>query len=122
MKVTCKVASVNVAKAIAKASRAKRLSRIAMVEAARMDTLPYVPWVSGDLALTADTESRPEAGKLIYGNSAITYARAQYYTMPNKTRLPHPQATMQWFVHAKAARMAAWERVAQRVYNAETKG
>lgn len=116
MRVKCRIKDVNVAGALAKGVIAKKLATVAMTEAARLDTLPFVPWVSGDLARTADTESKPEQGLLIYGNYGVPYARAQYYGMPSKTTDAHSQATMQWFEHAKAAKALSWRRIGAAEY------
>jgi uncharacterized protein YkwD len=117
MRVAFRVKQIALGAITAKAAGARRASIVAMTEAARMDTLPYVPFVSGALARTADTESKPERGLLIYGNAAVPYARAQYYGMPNKTRKAHAHATLQWFEAAKAAKKRTWQRIAASEYD-----
>ncbi len=117
MRVTCRIKKADFSGVSAKAAIAKKRATVAMTDAARMDTLPYVPWVSGDLARTADTESKPERGLLIYGNFGVPYARAQYYAMPNKTTDGHPQAAMQWFEKAKAAKKVSWRRIGAAEYS-----
>lgn len=116
------VSAIDVRPALMKADRVKRLAVKAVTEAARMDTLPYVPWVTGDLARTADIESKPELGKLVYGNLGVPYARAQYYGLPNKTKTFHPRATVQWFEAAKAIKARAWKRIAADEYARHFRG
>ena len=116
MRMGFKIKSATVAPAVAKAAAARKRARVMMTEAARMDVRPYVPRVSGDLAGTADVESQPERGLLIYGNAAVPYARAQYYGLPLKTRVFHPHAVMEWFAQAKPVFVDSWERVAKRAY------
>lgn len=91
----------------------KRKATIALVGNARIDTEPYVPKVTGNLIDTAKTESVPEAGKLVYGNAGVPYARAQYYGLPNKTTTYNPNACMQWFEASKAANLTRWVEIAK---------
>lgn len=112
MNVRCRVKSIDVSKAKRSVEADRKRAVVSVTEAARMDTLPYVPWVTGALARTADTESKPERGLLIYGNSAVPYARAQYYGMENKTTEWHPLACMQWFERSKAVNSLKWRRIA----------
>ncbi len=107
---TVRIKSFDIAPAIAKGQEAVTAVRGMVTLAVREDTKPYVPYVSGDLRGTAETESVPEEGKLVYGNASVPYARAQYYGLPNKT---WPGTVMQWFEESKAVNMPAWERVAQ---------
>lgn len=110
--VRCRVSKVDVGGVLRKVVAAKKRATVMMTEAARMDTRPYVPRVSGALVRTGDTESKPEQGLLIYGNAAVNYARAQYFGLPNKTTEKHPQATKEWFTHSKAANGRKWRNVA----------
>jgi hypothetical protein len=99
---------------MSKSKDAQRAATVALVEAARMDSLPYTPWVTGDLARSADVASKPEAGLLIYDTP---YARAQYYGLPMKTEDFHALAMMQWFEEAKAVNGASWRRIAESEYS-----
>lgn len=105
-----RIKSFDVAAAIAKGEEAATGIRTMVTMAAREDTKPYVPYVTGDLRGTAETESVPEEGLLVWGNASVPYAAAQYYLHPNKT---WPGTVMQWFEESKAANMPAWERTAQ---------
>lgn len=105
-----RVKSFDVSPAVAKGKDAAMAVRSMVTIAAREDTKPYVPYLMGDLRGTAETESVPEEGLLVYGNASVPYARAQYYGLPNKT---WPGTVMQWFEASKAANMPAWERVGQ---------
>jgi len=116
MRVGFKLKSVDLGQIGPRADAAKKRARTMMTLAAIGDTRPYVPRVSGALAASGDSESRPEQGLLIYGSSAVPYARRQYYGLPGKTKTRHPQATTQWFAHSKAANKGRWEQVAKRQY------
>lgn len=119
MRVGFKLQSVHLASLAPRAEAARKRARTMMTLAAIGDTRPYVPRLSGALVGTGDTESQPTRGLLIYGSSAVPYARAQYYGLANKTRITHPQATMQWFAHSKAANKRKWEQVSRQQYRKE---
>lgn len=110
MKVNVSLKSADLSKAVAKAGKFEKGVRSVVTIAAREDTKPYVPFLDGPLQGSAETESKPEEGLLIYGNASVPYARAQYYGLPNKT---WPGTCMQWFDPSKAANMRKWERMAQ---------
>lgn len=122
MRVICRVRAVDVSGIKRRADSRHPRVLAAVTEAVRMDTLPYVPWVTGALAGTANVESKPTRGLLVYGSSSVPYARAQYYTMPNKTRTAHPQATMQWFEASAATHKRSWRAVAGAEYRREFGG
>lgn len=110
MKVSARVKSSDLVRALAKAGPMEQAVRTAVTIAAREDAKPYVPYVTGDLRGTAETESIPEQGRLAWGNASVPYARAQYYGLPNKT---WPGTCMQWFDPAKAANLTSWIRAAR---------
>lgn len=45
------------------------------------------------------------------------YAKKQYYEGPNKSKDSNPNASMQWFEHAKARNLKDWEKLANAEYN-----
>lgn len=45
------------------------------------------------------------------------YAKKQYYNGPNKSKDSNPNASMQWFEHAKARNLKDWEKLANEEYN-----
>ena len=47
-----------------------------------------------------------------------TYAKAQYYGYPNKSKHRNPNATGKWFETAKANKIKAWEKCANDWYRA----
>ena len=111
MNMVLSVRSVDLKGAIAKAGRAKiRVMRMVTL-AAREDTKPYVPYLDGALRQSAEVNSVPDAGKLIYGGGSVPYARRQYYDLPGKR---WPGTCMQWFEAAKAANLSKWVEIAQR--------
>lgn len=110
MNIDVKLKSADLSGAIKKAGGMERTVRTQVTLAAREDTKPYVPYVTGDLRATAETESAPEEGLLVYGNASVPYAAAQYYGCPNKT---WPGTQMQWFAPSKAANLTRWIRIAQ---------
>jgi len=116
MRMHFRVKSVETGGVEAKLKRAKTRAVTLTTLAAIEDTRPYVPRLSGDLAGTADSGSQPSKGLIIYGSSAVPYARRQYYEFPRKTTTFHPQATTQWFEHSAAANRQKWERIFGQAY------
>lgn len=110
MSISVRVSEVDLSKAEAKSRRIRQAAQAALVMAARRDSEPFVPYLTGDLRRSAETESRPEKAVLKYGSAAVPYARPQYYGCPRKT---WPGATTRWFDAAKAAHMPAWAKEAQ---------
>ena len=45
------------------------------------------------------------------------YAKKQYYNGPNKSKDSNPNASMQWFEHAKSRNLKDWEALANEEYN-----
>jgi hypothetical protein len=119
MRVKTRVRSVNVKPAQRKAAIAQRKATAATVDAARIDTHDFVPYREGNLRRTAETESKPEQGLLVYGNSSVPYASAQYYGLPGKT---WPGTVMHWFARAKAAFGRRWTRVNKEEYQRHFRG
>lgn len=111
MRCDVRLKSADLSRAIAKAERTGRAVTQRVTLAAREDCKPFVPYVTGSLRGTAETESVPEQGLLVWGNASVPYARAQYYGCPNKT---WPGTCMQWFESARAAHLSQWVQVAGR--------
>jgi len=111
MEVGLKVTTIDLAKAFAKAGPMQQAVKTSVTLAAREDTKRFVPYQDGALRATAETESRPEEGLLIWGNASVPYARAQYYGLPGKRR---PGTVMFWFESAKAAFLKKWVQIAQK--------
>ena len=74
------------------------------------DCGPYTPHDQGDLESSGQRASKIGSGEVSW---ATPYARRQYYSLPNKSHDKRPMAVMRWFEAAKAARKAAWLRVAK---------
>lgn len=110
MSVTLRVVREDFSTAARKAETAEAAAKSALALAARRDSEQLVPYLTGDLRRTAETESRPEQGLLVYGNAAVPYARPQYYGCPRKT---WPGTTMKWFEEAKSVFMESWAKEAQ---------
>jgi len=119
VKVSARVKRVSVAKAQKKAADAHKKALTATTEAARMDTEPFVPMVTGRLRRSAETESRPSRGLLIWGSMSVPYARGQYYGFPGKST---PGTTMHWFEHAKARFKRSWNKVMASEYKRHMRG
>ena len=75
------------------------------------DSTPYVPRDTGNLTQSGIRATDIGSGEVIWD---APYADEQYYGKPSKAKDVHPQAVMQWFEAAKAARKDAWMRVAKR--------
>ncbi|MDR3053321.1 MAG: minor capsid protein [Coriobacteriales bacterium] len=108
--ITAKVGRIDMAPAIAKGADVARRATTMVTLAAREDTKPYVPYVTGALRSSAEIESAPEAGQLVYGSANVPYARAQYYGLPGKTC---PGTVMQWFEASRAANLGKWMQIAK---------
>lgn len=108
MSVTIK--ELNLLDVISKASECRTNMKTAVVLTAREDCKPYVPYEDGALRTSAETESVPEEGQLVWGNARVPYAAAQYYGLPNKTT---PKTCNQWFEDAFAAHKTSWINVAK---------
>ncbi|MCL2504417.1 MAG: minor capsid protein [Coriobacteriia bacterium] len=111
MQISAKVTNVDLSRAIAKAGLLKRGVRMVVTLAAREDAKQFVPFEAGALRDSAETESRPEDGLIIWGNASVPYARRQYYALPGKR---WPGTTCYWFDAARAAYLSRWIQIAQR--------
>ena len=109
--VSARVSKLDLSGAERKAPLMAQAAQATCVMAAMRDSEPYVPYLTGALRGSAETESQPEQGKLVYGSAAVPYAAPQYYGRPNKT---WPGTTMKWFEHAADARLAQWVEEARR--------
>lgn len=100
-----RVSSADFSKAFAKSDEAERRVKAMVSIRVREDCKPYVPYVSGALRGSAETESEPERGLVIWGSASVPYAAAQYYGLPGKT---YPGTCTEWFEAAKAAHGLSW--------------
>jgi hypothetical protein len=105
--ISANVKSIDLSGVLDKGRRAETRVKKMVTLAAREDTKPYVPYVTGALRQSAEVASVPEQGLLVYDTE---YARAQYYGLPRKT---WPGTGMQWFELAKAACIDRWNEIAQ---------
>lgn len=105
------VKSIDLKKALAKGGLMEQRVTTMVTLAAREDTKPYVPYDQGPLRDSAETESKPEEGLLIYGNANVPYARAQYYGYPNKR---WPGTVGHWFEPSRAANLSKWIAIADK--------
>lgn len=103
--VSARVSRIDLSGAERKAPLMAQAAQAATVMAAMRDSNPLVPYEMGALRGSAETQSQPEQGKLVYGSRAIPYAAPQYYGRPNKT---WPGTTTRWFEHAADAHLAQW--------------
>lgn len=109
--VSAKVSKIDMSGAERKAPLMAQAAQATMAMAARRDGEPLVPYLTGALRQSAETQSKPEQGELIYGSSSVPYARPQYYGHPNKS---WPGTTMQWFEHAADAHLVQWVEEARK--------
>ncbi len=111
MSLRLKVKEVNVNRAITKGELARKAVLKTLVLAARRDSKPYVPMRKGRLRTTAETNSQPENGLLIYGGGSVKYARVQY-----DNQFSHYTTAgtgPKWFDKAKSAKSSQWTKEAQ---------
>ena len=104
------VKSADVSGAARKAVPIEKAAVGAYAMAAIRAAEPLVPYLNGPLRGSAQSESTPEEGRIIYGSAAVPYARAQYYGCPHKR---WPGTTTEWFPKAQAKHGDAWTREAQ---------
>lgn len=102
---TLRVKSVDVSRALAKSSKARKAMVEAVTLAARRDSNRYVPFASGALRNTAESQSKPDDGQLIYGGGGVKYARVQYY---GKFKHTTPGTCGKWFDAAKKSNAKKW--------------
>lgn len=96
---------IDFTRAIAKSARMKQAATAAMVDAVLSSTENLVPYDTGKLRQSGETESDRVKGLIIWGNSDVKYARVQYYEYPNK-RLPGTVPF--WYEVARARDFAKW--------------
>lgn len=111
MRASARISDINLTKAISKAGAFEKGVQTVVTIAAREDTKRFVPYVSGALRATVETESVPEKGLLVWGNSDVNYAKAQYYGLPGKT---WPGTVNNWFDVAKNTYLPNWILIAQK--------
>ena len=112
---TLTIQSVYVALALSKSTEARRVAVLAVANAVKRDSNPYVPFDSGTLRNSARVEmSGATTATLTYGGNGVRYARPQYYRTNYKHTTPGTRA--KWFDAADAKCSAKWQReVAQAV-------
>lgn len=113
MNVTVRLKRADILPAKMKAGRARTRTLTMLTERVRIDTDPFVPMLSGDLA-SHTVGSRPSIGRLVY---SMPYARAQYYGLPGKSRARHPSATTQWFEASRRLNRRRWRDAAAEEYS-----
>lgn len=103
--VSARVSRIDLSGAERKAPLMAQAAQAAAVTAAMRDSNPYVPYETRALRGSAETQSQPEQGRLVYGSRAVPYAAPQYYGCPNKA---WSGTTTRWFEHAADAHLAQW--------------
>lgn len=96
---------IDFSRAIAKSTRMKKAATAAMVDAVLASTENLVPYDTGKLRQSGETESDRVKGLIIWGNSDIKYARVQYYKYPHKRM---PGTVPFWFDVARSRDFAQW--------------
>lgn len=75
--------------------------------AAKRDSEPYVPRLSGDLRGSAKVKAQQTKAQLTYGGGGVPYARAHYYA-PGNWNYTTAGTCPRWFDKAKARAGARW--------------
>lgn len=78
------------------------------------DSNYYAPDVTGQLKDSGINGSKIGSGLLKW---SAEYAKAQYYGLPNKSRIKNPNARSKWFEYAKAINASKWEKMTNDKYN-----
>lgn len=68
----------------------------------------YCPQDVGTLQDSVILSNTFGKGYLIWNQ---TYAKAQYYSLPNKSKDKNPNARTKWFEHAKVAKLKEWVKI-----------
>lgn len=106
-----RVSRADTAAAQKKGRRMATVAVKAYALAARRDSEPMVPRLSGDLRGSARTEFGDGRARLTYGGGGVPYARPQYYA-PGSWRYTTGGTGPRWFDKAKAKAGARWLREA----------
>lgn len=106
-----RVSRVDVGSARQKGRRMATAAVKAYALAAKRDSEPYVPRLSGDLRGSARAEFGDGRASLTYGGGGVPYARPQYYA-PGSWRYTTGGTGPRWFDKAKAKAGARWLREA----------
>lgn len=96
---------IDFSRAIAKSARMKQAATAAMVDAVLSSTENLVPYDTGKLRQSGETESDRIRGLIIWGNSDVKYARVQYYEYPHKRS---PGTVPYWFDVAQVRDFSQW--------------
>lgn len=105
-----KVKHIDVSGALRKTDRMKKAAVSAYTLAARRDSAPYVPRLSGALRSSAEAQTSATTGKLVYGGSGVKYASKQYYA--SGFRYTTPGTGSKWFEKAKRSNGSKWAKEA----------
>lgn len=84
-----------------------------LTEEIKNDCNQYCKWDSGALAASADINSKPELGLVIW---QTPYARRQYWEIKTAYTDVNPNATWKWCEVAKRLHFSQWERQAQKLF------
>ena len=105
--IRCTIKSADLSPAISKLDRMGKAARAAIVMAARRDSEVYVPMLTGALRQSANIESDPQSGLLVYGSASVVYAAPQYEA-PAGWSYSMPGTGPAWFERAKTERLNSW--------------
>ena len=97
---------------VAKVTNTFKKNLPALCEEILNDCNQYCKEDSGTLIASSLIHSRPQEGKLIW---QTPYARRQYWTIRSAYQTVNPNAVWRWCEYAKRAKLATWNRQAQRL-------
>lgn len=106
------IQTIDFTKAIAKGPRIRTAANAALCGAILQSTADLVPYNTGKLRGSGETETNYTGGQVSWGNSDVKYARVQYYSYPHKRRDKQPGATCFWFDVAMQKHMPEWVKAA----------
>lgn len=110
--ITMRVQKADFTKAAAKSDLISQAVRSSLVLAAMRDANPLVPMLTGALRMSAESQSKPNEGQLIYGSAAVPYARPHYFA-PGGWHYTMPGTGPAWFDKAKQTHLPLWIREAE---------
>lgn len=116
-----RLAGIETGPILSKAQKAANAAKFAVAENVLADCSEYVPYETGALRRSGDTEQPSGDGpaKVVWGKDADTakYARVQYFgvNFDHPRRPNNSKGCAKWFEKAKAERKAEWVAMAQQV-------
>lgn len=93
---------------ISRVKEALKPAQIKLDSIVLRDSNYYCPMDTSALKKSAITSTVLGSGEITWNTP---YARAQYYSLPDKSKQKNPNASLKWFEVAKAKNSKSWEKI-----------